>query len=156
MATKNSRHKVHEALAEMRTAAPTCAFNNLRIFSRSVERLYDDAFRPFGLSASQVALLWTVLAAEPVLLKNLVVFTSSDQTTMSRTVSRAAELDLLTIERDPEDSRLKIVRLTDVGRERLAQVLPVWKRTQQIVEEMVDLKYLRQLVKKVWQRESVR
>ena len=140
--------KVMRVLEEMKSVAPICAFNNVRVFSRSVERLYDDAFRPAGLSASQVALLWTVLATEPVLLKDLAKFSSSDQTTLSRTVARAEDLGLLTIDKANADQRQKVVRLSAQGRTRLAEILPVWKRVQASVESWMDLDALRRLASK--------
>lgn len=146
--TREPSAKVERALSEMKIAAPICAFNNVRIFSRSLERLYDEAFRPAGLTASQVALMWTIMSTEPVLLKDLPRFLSCDQTTLSRIVSRAHDLDLIEIERDPDDQRLKIVRLSASGRQRLAGVLPQWKRAQASVESLIDLSILRKLAGK--------
>ena len=53
------------------------------LLSRVLGSLYDEALRPSGLRASQLALLWAIAAAEPVDLGRLGHVTLTDQTTLS-------------------------------------------------------------------------
>src|SRR5579862_1901336 len=65
-----------------------CAFANLKLLARVVGTIYDDALRPAGLRASQLALLWAIATSEPVELGRLGSLTLTDQTTLSRTVEK--------------------------------------------------------------------
>jgi DNA-binding MarR family transcriptional regulator len=141
-------------LQEMQDLAPICAFNNLRVISRLVERLYDEAFRSANISASQVALLWTVLAAEPVSMKSLTSFMSADQTTLSRVVARAIEMKLLALKKDGADGRIKLISLTALGREKLCEIYSPWKHVQDEVAQMFDLETPRKMARKARQHEK--
>jgi len=138
--------KAKRTLEVMRAAAPACVFNNAKILSRSIERIYDDVFEPAGLSASQVALLWTILVTEPVSSKDVARFLRADQTTVSRIVTRANDLGLVTFSRLDRDQRQKVIRLSDLGRVRLAGIFPLWKKAQLAVMSILDPEPLRGLV----------
>ena len=58
-----------------------CGYANLKLLTRVVTTLYDEALRPVGLCAGQLALLWAILATEPVEIGRLGVTTLTDQTT---------------------------------------------------------------------------
>lgn len=141
------------ALAAMRGFAPVCAFNNARILSRSLERIYDDIFRTAGLSASQVALLWAILVTEPISSKDIARFTQTDQTTVSRVVARANALGLIDIATSARDKRQKDISLSALGRMRLAAVLPLWKKAQREVRALFDPQALQRLVRPLKQGE---
>ena len=49
---------------------------------------YDEALKPVDLRASQLALMWAIVACEPVELGKLGDITHTDQTTLSRTVDK--------------------------------------------------------------------
>ncbi len=68
---------------------PECAYANLKLISRVVSSVYDEALRPIDLRASQLALLWAIVALEPVDLGHLGRVTVTDQTTLSRTTRRS-------------------------------------------------------------------
>jgi len=95
--------RVERALKAMKTIGRDCAFFNVRQLSRSLETIYDEAFSPFGIGASQVALLWTIFANEPVALKTIARIARMDQTTVSRIVARAEGQGLVERRRDPSD-----------------------------------------------------
>ena len=141
--------KAKRTLESMRVAAPACVFNNAKILSRSLEKIYDDAFRPAGLSASQVALLWTILVTEPVSLKDVAGFLRADQTTVSRIVARARALGLVVFSRSDSDQRQKVIRLSILGRDRLAEIFPLWKKAQLAVKSIFDPEPLRGLVRRL-------
>jgi DNA-binding MarR family transcriptional regulator len=138
--------RTQRILSAMRTSAPACAFNNVRVLSRSIEKIYDDAFRPIGLSASQVALLWTILMVQPVPVKVIARVVKADQTTISRVVARAQDLGLLTIKRDGLDQRKKIVELSPLGNAKLADAFRLWKKAQKSIGAMFDPRALQKLV----------
>lgn len=148
VAMRQSRANVEHALDTMRLVAQLCVFNNVKVLSKSIERIYDAAFRPAGLRASQVALLWTILSTEPTSVKAIAKAANADETTVSRIVARAHRAGLLSIGRDPQDRRQKVVALSAAGRAKLAQVLPLWTEAQRSVETFVDPDAFRRLARR--------
>jgi len=146
---KSQSSAVTRSLRTMKAVGPTCAFNNVRIFSRSIERIYEEAFKPVGLTASQAALLWTILSTEPIPLNDLAKVARADQTTVSRVVARAKRSGFLEVTRGTLDRRQKLVSLTPVGRSCLAQILPVWRRVQRLMASICDLDELQRTAVRV-------
>ena len=125
-----------------------CAYANLRLLSRVLGCVYDDALRPSGLRASQLALLWAIAAAEPVELSRLGYLTLTDQTTLSRTVEKLRAARLVGV-RAGDDRRQKILRLTALGRVRFAAALPLWALAQRRARALLPLEDVQRLAKRV-------
>ena len=125
-----------------------CAFNNLKVLSRVLSSVYDEELRPVGLRASQLALMWAILAAEPVELGHLGVATFTDQTTLSRTIATLKRAGLVSL-RTGTDRRVRMVALTAAGRERFAAAMPLWEAAQRRAGEWIPLDTLRSLARKV-------
>jgi len=130
-----------------------CAYANLKLLARAVSSLYDDALRPAGLRASQLALLWAIAASEPVELGRLGVLTLTDQTTLSRTVEKLRAEGWVSV-RQGEDRRVKMLRLTAAGRRRFALAMPLWDLAQQRAGKLLALDDVRGMARRV--RKSVR
>ena len=124
-----------------------CAFGNVRLLGRVVGLIYDDAFRPFGLKATQFALLWAILASQPIEMTRLAALTFTDQTTLSRTIRQIARLKLVRIAPSKQDRRVRLVELTRLGRHRFAQVIPQWKTAQKEAAPVVDIERLQDWVR---------
>jgi len=137
--------RVERALKAMKTIGRDCAFFNVRQLSRSLETIYDEAFSPFGIGASQVALLWTIFANEPVALKTIARIARMDQTTVSRIVARAEGQGLVEMQRAEPDRRQKLARLSALGRTYLASVFPAWKSTQGRVAAVIGAHALKKM-----------
>jgi DNA-binding MarR family transcriptional regulator len=130
-----------------------CAFNNLKLLSRVISSVYDEELRPVGLRASQLALIWAILAAEPVELGHLGIATFTDQTTLSRTIATLKRAGLVSV-RTGIDRRVRMVAVTAAGRERFAAAMPLWESAQRRAGEWLPLDTLRTLARKV--RKSAR
>ena len=130
-----------------------CAYANLKLLSRVIGTVYDEALRPSGLRASQLALLWAIAAAEPVDLGRLGYLTLTDQTTLSRTVEKLRAARLVSV-RPGKDRRQKIVRMTRLGHGRFIHALPLWEVAQQRASDLLGLNDVRRLAKQV--RRAVR
>ena len=105
------RHRKH-----LRGKGGECAYANLKLVTRVVSGVYDEALRPCGLRASQLALMWAILALEPVELRTPRhghLHRPDDVEPHSRHALRAAGLVGI---RAGEDRRVKIARLTATGR----------------------------------------
>ena len=133
-------------LADYAQRGSECAFANARMLGRILGNVYDEALRPVDLRASQLALLWAILACEPVELSRLERITQTDQTTLSRTVNTLRRLGWVAVACG-QDRRTRIARLTPAGRRRFAQALPHWERAQREVDSWLPLDDLRRLAR---------
>ena len=107
-----------------------CAFANLRLLARVVGGVYDEHLGAAGLRASQLALMWAIVASEPVEQKVLERITRTDQTTLSRTVEKLRAAGLVIVAPGP-DRRVRHIRLSARGRRAFAGAMPHWEAAQQ-------------------------
>jgi DNA-binding MarR family transcriptional regulator len=121
-----------------------CAYSNVRLATRVIGAIYDDALRPVGLRAAQLALLWAIVAMEPVDLTSLGRETATDQTTLSRTVENLRRQRLVSVQ-PGEDRRVKVIRLTNIGKLRFAAAMPYWERAQVEAARVLSLDALESL-----------
>src|SRR5262245_9557881 len=118
-----------------------CVCNTLRMVTRAVTQLYDDALRPSGLRVTQFSVLATLAHLGEANLKELEDRLAVDQTTLTRSIS-LLERDGV-IERVPHpDRRIKALRPTAKGRRLLHVASPLWSLAQDAV--------LRELGPKTW------
>ncbi|HIF63488.1 MAG TPA: MarR family transcriptional regulator [Deltaproteobacteria bacterium] len=113
-----------------------CACFNIRRAARAVTRLYDDTIRSTGLRSSQVMLLMGVRAMGPVSVGNLAEEAVLDRTTLTRNLRPLEREGLVRIEQGV-DRRERVVSLTAKGDSRLKVAMPVMRKAQQKVEELV-------------------
>src|SRR5437870_10649312 len=92
-----------------------CVCSTLRMVTRAVTQLYDDALRPSGLRVTQFSILATLARLGEANLRQLEARLAIDQTTLTRSLTRL-ERDGV-IERVPHpDGRIKAMRHTAKGR----------------------------------------
>jgi DNA-binding MarR family transcriptional regulator len=123
-----------------------CAFANVRMLGRIVGAYYDEALKPADLRASQLALLWAVLASEPVDRRTLERITRTDQTTLSRTVEHLRAAGLVTAEAGP-DKRTRMIRLTSRGQRAFLRAMPYWEQAQRDIDTALPLVQLARLAR---------
>jgi DNA-binding MarR family transcriptional regulator len=118
-----------------------CVCNTLRMVTRAVTQLYDDALRPSGLRVTQFSILATLAQLGEANLRQLEDRLAVDQTTLTRSIN-LLERDGV-IERAPHpDRRVKALRPTAKGRRLLHVARPLWSLAQDTV--------LRELGTKTW------
>ena len=106
-----------------------CVCNTLRMVTRAVTQLYDDALRPSGLRVTQFSILSAVARAGEANLRELEDALAIDQTTLTRSLGLLEQNGV--IERAPHpDGRIKKMRLTAQGRRALHVARPLWARAQ--------------------------
>jgi len=123
-----------------------CAFANVRMLGRIIGAYYDEALRPADVRASQLALLWAILASEPVDHKTLGRLTRTDQTTLSRTVDHLRDAGLVRIEAG-EDRRVRVLRLSPRGRRVFLRAMPYWEAAQREAAQWLPLREVRSLAR---------
>jgi DNA-binding MarR family transcriptional regulator len=118
------------------------------MIARSVGSLYDETLRPVDLRAGQLALLWAILATEPVEMGRLGGLTLTDPTTLSRTVANLRRTGLVSVRRG-NDGRTKVLSLSAHGRERFAAAMPYWEEAQRRVARLLPVLDVRALARRV-------
>ncbi len=110
-----------------------CLCGNVRMASRALTALYDACLEPTGLSANQLAVLWCVIASEPVAMGEVAAYLVMDKTTVSRSMAGLARLGLV-VSRPGPDARVKLASSTARGRRTFASAMPRWKAAQALAE----------------------
>lgn len=108
---------------------PDCVCGALRMATRAVTQLYDDAMRPSGLRVTQYSVLSRIARLQPISAAALESSLYADQTTLARGL-KVLEKDGL-IRRVPNpDKRMKKIELTALGLKRLAHARKLWAEAQ--------------------------
>jgi DNA-binding MarR family transcriptional regulator len=118
------------------TIARNCIAGRLRLVNRVITGLYDNAFRPLGVKASQFNIL--VVAGRLGLARpaEVCAILRLDTSTLSRNVERMRTQGWLEVV-PADDARTQPFRLTAKGKRLLEQATPAWKKAQQEAENML-------------------
>ena len=110
-----------------------CLCGNVRMAARALTAVYDEFLAPSGLTANQLAVLWCVVAREPVAMREVAEVLVMDKTTVSRNLAGLLDLGFIVCRPGP-DARVKLVSCTARGRKAFLAAVPLWKRAQAAVE----------------------
>jgi DNA-binding MarR family transcriptional regulator len=113
-----------------RSMLDTCLCHNVRMASRVVSRAYDEAIRPTGLRATQVAVLAAVAARGALSIKSLADSLEMERTTLTRNLRPLEEQGLVSIAPEAHH-RSRMLTLTTAGKTVLLKALPLWEKAQQ-------------------------
>ena len=109
--------------------ATACACFNVRKAARAVTAFYDSVLQPTGLRSTQATLLMAIASAGAPTISRLAEALMLDRTTLARDVKLLAEQALVRVT-PGDDQRTRQLRLTDAGRAKLRQVIPLWEQAQ--------------------------
>lgn len=104
----------------------------LRMATRSVARLYDRALSQAGLRVTGYSILSRLAAEGPLSVGELAGRLAMERTTCTREVAPLVSSGLVEATAG-SDRRRRLLRLTGLGRRRLAEARPAWERVQQMV-----------------------
>lgn len=107
--------------------------STLRMATRSVARLYDQALAPAGLRAASYSILSRLDAEGPMTITRLAARLALERTTCSREVEALAKAGLLHVEVG-QDRRRRLVQASPEGARRLAESRPHWIAVQRRIE----------------------
>ena len=108
----------------------SCACQKVRMASRAVTRAYDDALRPVGLRATQLAVLVAIAVEGAMSITALAKFMIMDRSTLTRNLRPLEEEGLVAVGVEGW-RRSRTLEITEKGRSRLGEALPLWKQAQQ-------------------------
>ena len=116
-----------ERIAE--NTATSCIATRVRQLSRIVTRVYDDAMRPLGITASQFTLLTQLAARDGITAVEIGGGLDIEKSTLSRNLKRMLALGLIMMD-PPAGRRGRGLHLTPKGQAVLKDAYPVWQQSQ--------------------------
>lgn len=114
-------------IAEQTSGA--CLASRVRQLSRIVTRVYDDAMRPLGITASQFTLLTQLGQQDGITAVEIGYTLDIEKSTLSRNLKRLLALNLIDME-PPAGRRGRGLHLTPKGQVMIKDGFPVWKEAQ--------------------------
>ena len=110
-------------------AAAACISIRVRQLSRIITRVYDDALRPLGITASQFTLLTQLAQQDGVTAVEIGHSLDIEKSTLSRNLKRLLALGHITMD-PPAGRRGRGLHLTPKGVAVIKQAYPVWMDAQ--------------------------
>ncbi|MCG5477363.1 MAG: MarR family transcriptional regulator [Sinorhizobium fredii] len=112
----------------------TCLCLHVQRAARALARRFDEALRPLDITNGQFSLMMSLNRPEPPSMSAVASLLAMDRTTLTAALKPLERRGLLETFSDPQDRRLRRLRLTEVGERLLADAVPIWKRTHAAVD----------------------
>jgi DNA-binding MarR family transcriptional regulator len=106
--------------------------------ARALARRFDEALRPTGLTSGQFSLLTSLNREEPPSIGSVAALLAMDRTTLTANLKPLERRGLLVSGVDPDDRRGRRLALTEAGRALLAAATPIWRRTHEVVDQLLE------------------
>ena len=106
-----------------------CLSTRIRQLSRIITRVYDDALRPLGITASQFTLLTQLAQQDGITAVEIGHTLDIEKSTLSRNLKRLLALGHITMD-PPAGRRGRGLHLTPKGELVIQQGYPVWRDAQ--------------------------
>jgi len=114
-------------IAEMTAGA--CLATRVRQLSRIITRVYDDAMRPIGVTASQYTLLAQLASRDSITAVEIGHVLDIEKSTLSRNLKRLLALGHIIMD-PPAGRRGRGLHLTAKGQAVLKEAFPIWQDAQ--------------------------
>lgn len=111
------------------TTAGACISTRVRQLSRIITRVYDDALRPLGITASQFTLLTQLAARDGITAVEIGGDLDIEKSTLSRNLKRLLALGHIIMD-PPAGRRGRGLHLTPKGQAVIKDAYPVWQEAQ--------------------------
>lgn len=115
-----------------------CLCLHLQRAARAAARRFDTALRPVGLTSGQFSLLMALNRPEPPTLVPVANLLAMDRTTLTAALKPLERRGLVSVHPDPSDRRARRLVLTEAGREKLAEALPIWRTTHAAMQQGLE------------------
>jgi len=130
----NTRFVARETTLHVRD---TCLCLHARRAARALARRFDEAFRPLGITNGQFSLMMALNRPEPPPMGPVAELLAMDRTTLTAALKPLERRGLVEVMVDPKDRRGRRLRLTDQGRDVLAQAVPIWEREHEKLDALL-------------------
>ena len=111
------------------TKSEMCTLNHLRKVTRAVGKINDAALAPVGLKSTQFSLLEMIRQCGNIPLSQLAQILVMERTTLTRNLNPLIAKGYIET-RTEQDKRVRIISISEEGREVLTQATPLWKAAQ--------------------------
>lgn len=125
--------------------ASECVCLNLRMSTRVLTQIYDEALKSTGLRVTQYSMLRAIQRMGPVTFQRLADALALDQTTLPRNLSLLEKSGHVRVEKG-EDRRERLASLTPKGASALQAAQPLWAKTQEKIRAQFSPKKLETLL----------
>jgi DNA-binding MarR family transcriptional regulator len=112
----------------------SCLCLHVQRAARALARRFDVALRPLGLTNGQFSLMMSLNRPHPPGMKPVADLLAMDQTTLTAALKPLARRGWVTITRNPDDRRGRLLSLTPDGKAILSAAVPIWEKTHAEVE----------------------
>lgn len=106
-----------------------CMVNNLRQATRVLSQQMDAALSPYGMKGTQFSLLVTMLSTGVIGISQLAKVLKMERTTLTRNLKPLITKGWVSVA-EGEDQRVKLVTVTNTGKEQVAAAMPAWRAQQ--------------------------
>ncbi len=107
-----------------------CVSGRTLQMARIVSARFDEALRPYGITAHQMTLLSMIALRGSFTAREMIPFLKMDQSTLSRNLARLETRGLLKSQPDKEDARSQRISLTPSGRKTWRAANAGWRDAQ--------------------------
>jgi len=144
MKRKSERAPAHPGLDALRHSPGQCTCQKLRSAARATTRMYDDYLRPTGLTIGQYSALAALYYVPSMPMNKLATRLEMDRTTLTRSLAILERDSLISIEPDPEDTRVRAISVTGTGLQKLIEAFPLWEAAQEAMAGMLGARPLKE------------
>lgn len=120
----------------------SCVCSNLRKTTRVVTHLYDKFLSSTGLKITQYSMMVNIANHKDISISELGEAMLLDQTTVTRNVNILKKSGFVKITKSTNDSRTRIITVTELGFAKLKEAYPIWLKIQEkIVADIGEERY---------------
>jgi len=126
-------------MPEARNSPQECNCLAVRQAARHVTQLYDQCLAPYGVRASQLALLSILNRRGPLTINEMAAALVMDRTTLGRNLRPLERDGLIEVAIAAADRRRRELRLSTAGKDRLTRAMSGWAKAQARFDETFGL-----------------
>ena len=116
----------------------TCLCLHAQRAARALARHFDEVLRPIGLTNQQFSLLMALNRPAPPPMGPVARLLAMDRTTLTAALKPLERRGLVRIEISFSDRRTRLLVLTESGKQKLAEAIPIWRETHAAIENRLD------------------
>ena len=126
MKTSAMTDNTEQAVSEI---AGDCIAVRIRLLSRTISNIYDQAFRPLGVTIGQMNILVVAAKMGPMAPGDVARKLSMEKSTLSRNIERMRVQGWVNVE-PGESGRTQLLSVSAKGRRLIVKALPLWRDAQ--------------------------
>lgn len=126
------------------TIASECLAVRIRLLSRTVSNIFDEALRPLKVRVSQLNVLVVVAKLGPISPGEVSGRLNMEKSTLSRNVERMRPRGWLKVS-EGDSGRKQVLEIGAAGRRLIEKALPYWKKAQAQTETMLGQRSARSI-----------